>query len=92
MSTLGEILDQLQDRSQIYEILAESGNIALIEDLDRINREADGDPCEFALRAVQAFTSKANEEAWVRLIGRVRNSSSPAGTCLSEMIVWSLAH
>ena len=92
MSTLGEILDRLQDRSQVYEMLAESGNIPLIAELDRINDVADGDPCEFALRAVQAFTNKADDEAWVRLIGRIQNSPSPAGTCLSEMIAWSLAH
>lgn len=92
MSTLGEILDRLQDRSQVYEMLAESGNIPLIAELDRINDVADGDPCEFALRAVQAFTSKADDEAWVKLIGRIQNSPSPAGACLSEMIAWSLAH
>lgn len=92
MSTLGEILDQLQNRSQVYEMLAESGNIPLMAELDRISHEADADPCEFALRAVQAFTSKADDEAWVKLIGRIQNSPSPAGACLSEMIAWSLAH
>ena len=92
MSTLGEILDRLQDRAQIYEMLAESGNIPLIAELDRINNAADGDPCEFALRAVHAFTAKADDEAWVKLIGRIQNSTSPAGACLSEMIAWSLAH
>lgn len=90
MSTLGEILNRLQDRSQVYEILADSGHTQLIAQLDRIN-QTDGDPCEFALRAVQGFASKADDEAWVRLIGRIQNSSSPAGTCLSEMIAWSLA-
>ena len=91
MSTLGEILDRLQDRSQVYEMLAESGNIPLIAEMDR-GHEGNGDPCEVALRAVQAFTTKADDEAWVRLIGRIQNSPSPAGTCLSEMIAWSLAH
>ena len=91
MSTLGEILDRLQDRSQVYEMLAESGNIPLIAEMDR-GQEGNGDPCEVALRAVRAFTTKADDEAWVRLIGRIQNSPSPAGTCLSEMIAWSLAH
>ena len=92
MSTLGEILGQLRDRSQIYEILAGSGNIPLIAELDRIGGAANDDPCEFALHAVQAFTSEADDEDWVKLIGRIQNSPSPAGTCLSEMIAWSLAH
>lgn len=92
MSTLGEILDRLHDRSQVYEVLVESGNTPLIAELDRISDVADGDPCEFALHAVQAFTSKADDEAWVKLIGRIQNSPSPAGACLGEMIAWSLAH
>ena len=91
MTTLGEILDRLQDRSKVYEILAESGNLPLVARLDQAADETDGDPCGVALRAVQAFTSKADDEAWVRLIGRIQNSQSPAGTCLSEMIIWSLA-
>ena len=92
MSTLGEILDRLHDRSQVYEMLAESGNIPLIAELDRIGDLAEGDPCDVALKVVQAFTSKADDEAWVKLIGRIQNSPSPAGACLSEMIAWSLAH
>lgn len=88
MTTLGEILDRLQDRTQVYQILAEAGNLPLIAKLD----QADGDPCEVALRAVHAFTGKADDEAWVKLIGRIQDSQSPAGTCLSEMIAWSLVH
>jgi len=90
MTTLGEILDRLQDRSEVYQILAEAGNLPLIAKLDRSSDETD--PCEVALRAVQAFTGKADDEAWVKLIGRIQNSQSPAGTCLSEMIAWSLTH
>jgi hypothetical protein len=98
MSTLGEILDRLHDRAQVYEILAVSGDLPLIAELDQIAhqldqiaQQEDGDPCDLALHAVQAFTSKADDEAWVKLISRLQNSHSPAGTCLSEMITWSLA-
>ena len=92
MKTLGEILDRLQDRAQVYQILAEAGNLSLIAKLDRTCDETDGDPCELALRAVHAFTRNADDEAWVKLVGCIQNSQSPAGTCLSEMIAWSLAH
>ena len=92
MTTLGEILDRLQDRAEMYQILAEAGNLPLIAKLDQASDETDGDPCEVALRAVHAFTGKADGEAWVKLIGRIQDSQSPAGTCLSEMIAWSLTH
>ena len=92
MTTLGEILDRLQDRSEIYQILAEADSLPLLPKLDRAFETAGGDPCVLALRAVQAFTGKADDEAWVKLMGRIQDSPSPAGACLSEMIAWSLAH
>ena len=92
MMTLGEILDRLQDRSEVYQILAEAGNLPLIAKLDQAFDRTNSDPCDVALRAVHAFTRKADDEAWVKLIGRIQDSQSPAGTCLSEMIAWSLAH
>jgi len=92
MTTLGEILDRLEDQAQVYEILAESGNITLIAKLDQIADETHSDPCSLALGAVHAFTGKADAEAWVKLMGCIQDSQSPAGACLSEMICWSLAH
>jgi hypothetical protein len=90
--TLGEILAQLQDRDEVYGLLLESGNATLIARLDEKSREAATDPCGIALEAVHAFANKADDEAWVKLIGCMQNSVSPAGACLSEMIAWSLAH
>lgn len=92
MTTLGEILDQLREPSEVYQILAESGNVTLIAKLDQKASETDGDPCAAALKAVQDFAGKADAEAWVKLIGCVQDSQSPAGACLSEMITWSLSH
>ena len=92
MTTLGEILDRLQDRAEVYQILAEAGNLPLIAQLDQASDESDADLCEVALCAVHAFTGKADDEAWVKLVGRIQDSQSPAGTCLSEMIAWSLTH
>jgi ABC-type phosphate transport system ATPase subunit len=92
MTTLGEILGRLCDRSEVYRLLAEAGDTALISRLNRMANEAKEDPCEIALRAVQVFAEKADGEAWTRLVGCVQNSSSPAGACLREMIAWSMKH
>jgi hypothetical protein len=92
MSTFGEILSQLHDRSQIYDLLADIDDSALVARFDKAAGERGEDPCEFALRAVQAFTCKANNESWVKLIGHIQAAQSPAGACLSEMIPWSLTH
>lgn len=92
MTTLGEILARLDDRSEIYRILMESGNAPLVAKLDNMTDEADSDPCAVALGAARDFLAKADDEAWVKLIGRVQDSLSPAGTCLGEMIAWALNH
>ena len=91
MTTLGEVLTQLQDRSEVYALLAEAGDIAMISRLNDAAAASAQDPCDVALDAVQAFTERANEEAWVKLMGRLREAQSPGAACLSEMISWSLA-
>ena len=92
MTTLGEVLTRLHDRTEIYQLRAESGNVLLIAKLDQMVNDTGTDPCEAALRAVQAFAAQADAEAWVKLVGCVQDSHSPAGACLSEMIAWSMAH
>jgi len=90
MSTLGEILARFDDPAEAYQILVESGNAPLVTKLDKMASEAGGDPCDLAFDAVRDFLAEANDEAWVKLIGRMQDSSSPAGSCLSEMIAWAL--
>lgn len=90
MTTLGEILGQLQDREEIYGLLLESGNADLVARVDEKAHATSDDPCGVALKAVHAFTNRADEEAWVKLMGCIRNSESPAGACLGEMITWSM--
>ena len=90
MMTLGEILGQLQDREEIYGLLLESGNVGLVAKLDEKARDTADDPCGVALKAVHAFANRADDEAWVKLMGCIQGSPSPAGACLSEMITWSM--
>ncbi|MBI3675485.1 MAG: hypothetical protein HY243_02585 [Proteobacteria bacterium] len=89
MSTLGEILGRLHERCEVYQLLAEAGDITLIAKLDEVSR---GDALGVALMSVRAFSETADDEAWVKLIGRIQDADSPAATCLNEMISWSLKH
>jgi len=90
MSTLGEILSQLQDQAQVFAILAEAGDIKSIAGLNDVASKSGQDPCDLAIDAVHTFTKKADDEAWVKLIGRIQNADSPGSACLSEMVAWSL--
>jgi hypothetical protein len=91
MSTLGEILSDLNDREIVFSLLAEGGDIAAIAGVNEAANASGRDPCDLAMDAVEAFTLKADDEAWVKLIGRIQNADSPGGACLSEIITWSLA-
>ena len=90
MTTLGEVLVRLQDRTELCRMLAESGDLLLISRLDKLAEETGTDVCDAALDAVEAFTTGADDEAWVKLIGRVQNSDLPASAFLGEIIAWSL--
>lgn len=91
MNTLGEILAHLQDPSEVYSLLVEGGDLDALATLNQAATASATDPCDLALDAVQSFTESADEEAWVKLIGRIRDADSPGAACLSEMISWSLA-
>jgi len=88
--TLGEILSRLHDRTEVYQFLTENGGMPLIVSLNRKAEESDCETCEIVIQAVDDFTAKADDAAWVKLIGRLQDAASPAGACLTEMISWSL--
>ena len=89
MTTLGEILETLREPELVRQMLAEAGDVTLIAQVDNA---AGADPCSFALQAVDHFTRHANDEAWVKLIGRIQDAPAPAQACLSEMLRWAVSH
>lgn len=91
MSMLGEVLDRLTDRSEVFALLTEAEELGVIARLNEAAENSAQDPCNIALDAVRAFAGRANDEAWVKLMGRIQGAQSPAGACLAEMISWSLA-
>lgn len=90
MSTLGEILEQLRDPAEVRRLMIEAGDVAMLARLDKLG--GDREEGDYALRAIEAFTQGADDQAWVKLIGRVQNAEAPAAACLSEMLQWTLAH
>lgn len=92
MNTLGEILEQLHDPLEVRRLILEAGDIALIAGLDKAADGGGTDAGTSALEAVEAFTHRADDEAWVKLIGRIQDAEAPAAACLSEMLRWKLAH
>jgi len=90
METLGEILDRLQERSEVFRLLEAADKGDLAARLNQAAAAAGCDPRDLALQAVHDYSGKADAEAWVTLIGRIQDAKIPAATCLSEMIDWYL--
>ena len=91
MSTLGEILDQLQDPLEVRRLMIEAGDMTMAARLDKLACDPGQDTSALALQAIESFTRQADDEAWVKLIGRIQNADAPAAACLSEMLQWALA-
>lgn len=89
MTTLGEILSRLDDPTEIQQMLADIGDVQLIA---QVQAAAAGDPCAFALSAIDHFSRAADSEAWTKLIGRVQDAQAPAQACLGEMLRWAVSH
>ena len=59
MTTLGEVLVRLQDRTELCQMLVESGDLLLMSRLDKLAEEAGTDVCDAALDAVFLEESRA---------------------------------
>ncbi len=90
METLGEMIAQLGDGGRVEGLLAQFDNTALLQKLDQRARSREKRPSQIACEAVRAFASGADDEAWLKLLGRVQDARSPAAACLAEMLAWSL--
>jgi hypothetical protein len=91
MSTLGEILEQMRDPAVVRRLMAEAGDKVMAARIDELARNRDGGVGKFALDAVDAFTRRAGNDDWVKLMGRIQGAESPAAACLIEMMQWTIA-
>jgi hypothetical protein len=91
MMMLGELMKSAYDSLEVAAMLVEAQEIALLVRLDGFAAAKATDRGEIARDAMRAFTDAADNEAWVKLMGRVQDESSPAAACLAEMVAWSLA-
>ncbi len=90
MATLGEIVAQLDGGTDIDRLLARLENPALITKLESHAAAAGRQPAECAVDAVRAFSDGADDDAWLKLLGRLQDAPSPAAACLKEMLTWAL--
>lgn len=90
MATLGEIVAQLDSGADLGDVLAQIGNPALLVKLEEKAAGVGRTPAEVATEAVRAFANGADDDAWLKLLGKLNDTPLPAAACLKEMLVWAL--
>lgn len=90
MATLGEIIAQLDSGEHLAQVLAQIGNAALIEKLEAKAAAVGQEPVRIAGEAVRAFANGADDDAWLKLLGKLNDTPLPAAACLKEMLSWAL--
>jgi len=90
MATLGEIVAQLDGGAHLEGLLASLESPALLEQLEARAAAAGLPASQCAADAVRAFSNRADDDAWLKLLGRLQDAPSPAAACLKEMLIWAL--
>jgi hypothetical protein len=87
---LGEIMSELKDETTAASALASLGDLILIAQVDEARGIHDETPGEYASGAAQRFARMASDEDWQQLMTFLEKSETPAVTCLTTMLRWSV--
>lgn len=88
---LGTIFTNLQDEDAAAEALLSLGDIVLLAEVDAARLPHGEAVGEYVSGATQRFAQLASDEDWLRLMTILEKSQSPAASCLSAMVRWSIA-
>lgn len=88
---LGTLLARLGEPGEVEAVLVEAGDLPL---LGRLREEAAAraiTPGELAAGAVRHFMDRADDEAWLSLVGRMTRSPDPALAAIHTILASALA-
>lgn len=88
---LGAILTNLQDVDAAAAALLSLGDIVLLAEVEAARLPHGESVGEYVSGATQRFAQLASDEDWLRLMTVLEKSQSPAASCLTTMVRWSIA-
>ncbi|WP_436644185.1 hypothetical protein [Microbaculum sp. FT89] len=83
---LGDIIARLGDPGAAEAILIEAGELVLLADIRDAARALDLDAGEFSALAVRRFVERADDDAWLHLVGVIGRSDAPGLDALSAIL------
>ena len=87
----GAILKDLQDEDAAAAALLSLGDIVLLAQVEAARLPHDEGVGEYVSGAAQRFAQLASDEDWLGLMTMLEKSQSPAASCLTTMVRWSIA-
>ena len=88
---LGAILKELQNEDAAAAALLSLGDIVLFAEVEAARLPHDEGVGEYVAGAAKRFAHLASDEDWLRLMTVLEKSHSPAASCLTTMVRWSIA-
>ena len=88
---LGAKLKDLQNEEAAAAALLSLGDIILLAEVEAARLPHSEGVGAYVSGAAQRFAQLASDEDWLRLMTVLEKSRSPAASCLSTMVRWSIA-
>ena len=83
---IGDLIRRFDDEAVAAETLASLGDVALLADVATAAAEKNVTLGEFATMSVERFVTRASDEDWLTMFGRITRASDP-GTALLHHIL-----
>ena len=83
---LGDIIARLGDKGAAEAILIEAGELALLAEVREAARSLDMEADAFASLAVRRVVERADDDAWLHLVGVMGRSETPGLDALSTIL------
>lgn len=87
---LGQVLQNLGDRTVLAETLVAMDDLPLMVEIETVGDQFGEAMSDYAVGAVRRFAAFASDDEWLALMNGVERARDPGTACLRHMLAWSL--
>ncbi len=88
---IGDSIQRFDDEAVAAETLASLGDVALLADVAAAAAEKNVTLGEFATISVERFVTRASDEDWLTMFGRMTRASDPGAAFLHHILSGAVA-
>lgn len=83
---IGELITRLEDEAVAAETLIGLGDVALLADVSAAAADHNVTLGEFTVMSVERFATRAGDEEWLTMIGRLSRTNDPGAAFLRQIL------